>query len=475
MTDAGQDLNAQIDRLAPQFTALADAIWSTPELCYAEHRSVAVQVAALERHGLRVTRDLAGLPTAFSAQTGEAGPVIAFLGEFDALPGLSQKAGLTLPDPVAPGGNGHGCGHNLLGAASMLATVALSSVLAQAGLSARLRYMGCPAEEGGWGKVRMAAAGVFDDVDVAIGWHPGTFNGVRARATLAVANRSYRFHGRAAHAAMAPHAGRSALDAVELMNVGANYLREHMPPDARLHYAITDAGGPSPAVVQAGAEVLYMIRAPELDELHALVDRVDDIARGAALMTGTRLEITCRGGAANVLPNATLCAVMHQVMHDLGPLEFTASETDLAHRFRATLGDLATADRRAALQPDALLPAGQGQVPLHRGLRPWDGQMAQGSGSTDVGDVSWIVPVVECATATWAAGTPSHSWQAVAQGCSGAAHRAMVRAAAVMAQTALRLIARADLIAAARAEQVQRRGGRSYLPMLPNDAELERK
>lgn len=470
MKEARQQLDAELARLAPEFTALADAIWATPELCYAEHRSAAAQIALLERHGLAVTRDLAGLPTAFSAETGGEGPVIAFLGEFDALPGLSQKAGLTRPEPAEPGGNGHGCGHNLLGAASMLAMVALAGVLREQGLSARLRYMGCPAEEGGWGKVRMVAAGAFDDAALAIGWHPGTFNGVRARTTLAVANRSYRFHGRAAHAAMAPQLGRSALDAVELMNVGANYLREHMPPDARLHYAITDAGGPSPAVVQAGAAVLYMIRAPELDDLHDLVARVDDVARGAALMTGTRLEITGQGGAANVLPNATLCAVMQQAMHDLGPLEFTGAETDFAHRIRKTLGDTGAADRRARHQPDALLPAGEGQVPLHRGLRPWDGQMAQGSGSTDVGDVSWIIPVVECATATWAAGTPGHSWQVVAQGCCPAAHRAMIRAANVMARTALELIARPDLIAEARAEHTRRRDARPYHPMLPDAA-----
>ncbi len=461
-------LGAEVARLLPGFCDLAERIWATPELCYAEHRSAAAQIEAIGAQGFRVTRDLAGLPTAFAAERGDAGPVIAFLGEFDALPGLSQKAGLARPEPVVDGGNGHGCGHNLLGAASMLAATALANVLAETGLAARVRYYGCPAEEGGWGKVRMVAAGAFEDASLAIGWHPGAFNGVRARATLAVANRSYRFLGRAAHAAMAPQNGRSALDAVELMNVGANFLREHMPPEARLHYAITDAGGAAPAVVQARAEALYLIRAPELDDLQALVARVDDIARGAALMTGTTVQIIGQGGAANILPNAVLCGVMHEAMQALGALDFTPEELAFAEDIRASLGDLSAANRRAASEPDLFFPPGEGQLPIHRGLRPYDGRMAQGTGSTDVGDVSWQVPVVECATATWAAGTPSHSWQVVAQGCSSAAYRAMGRAALVMARTGLALIQNPSRIEAAQAELVQRRAGRAYAPDLPD-------
>lgn len=458
-------LEAALARLAPDFMALADAIWATPELCYAEHRSAAAQIGLLEGRGARITRDLAGLETAFAAEWGAGGPLIAFLGEFDALPGLSQRAGIARPEPVAAGAPGHGCGHNLLGAGSMLAAAALAQALAREGVAARIRYYGCPAEEGGWGKVRMVAAGAFADADVAIGWHPGTFNGVRARATLAVANRRYVFTGRAAHAAMAPEQGRSALDGVEMMNIGANFLREHMPPAARLHYAITDAGGASPAVVQARAEVLYMIRAPELDAVQDLVARVDDIARGAALISGTEVAILPEGGAANVLPNAVLCAVMQAVMADLGPLRFTPEERGFAQAIRDTLREAGDAGGRAQAAPDALLAPGEGRLPLHEGLRPWDGQMAQGAGSTDVGDVSWHLPVVECATATWAAGTPSHSWQAVAQGCSPAAHRATIRAAAVMARTGLALIRAPERIAQAREELALRRAGRSYAPV----------
>lgn len=456
-------LEAILSRLAPDFMALADAIWATPELCYAEHRSAAAQIALLAGQGARITRDLAGLATAFSADWGGGGPLIAFLGEFDALPGLSQRAGIARPEPLEAGGPGHGCGHNLLGAGSMLAAAGLARLLADGGIPARIRYYGCPAEEGGWGKVRMVAAGAFDGVDAAIGWHPGTFNGVRARSTLAVANRRYLFTGRAAHAAMAPDQGRSALDGVEMMNIGTNFLREHMPSTARLHYAITDAGGASPAVVQARAEVLYMIRAPELDAVQDLVARVDDIARGAALITGTGVEIRPEGGAANVLPNAALCGVMQAVMAELGPLCFSAEERAFAQAIRDSLG-LAD-DGRAGLQADALLAPGAGRLPLHEGLRVWDGRMAQGMGSTDVGDVSWQVPVVECATATWAAGTPSHSWQVVAQGCSPAAHRATLRAAAVMAGTALALIRAPEAIRQAREELALHRAGRAYAPV----------
>lgn len=458
-------LAAEIARLAPAFEAVADQIWATPELCFAEHRSAALQQDVMAAHGFRITPALGGLETAFAAEWGDDGPVIAFLGEFDALPGLSQVAGAARQQALEPDGNGHGCGHNLLGAGSMLAATALARAIQQAGLRARIRYYGCPAEEGGWGKGIMVRAGAFDDADVAVGWHPGTFNGVRARSTLAVVNRAYQFRGTAAHAAMAPHLGRSALDAVELMNIGANFLREHVPPDVRLHYAITDAGGAAPAVVQARASVLYMIRAAELDDLHGLVARVDDLARGAALMTGTEVEFVSQGGASNVLPNAVLCNVMHNVMRRLGRLDFSPGEHAFAEDIRASLADRATIDRRARTDQDALVPPDDGRLPLHEGLRPFDGRMTQGTGSTDVGDVSWIVPTVECATATWAVGTPSHSWQVVAQGCSPAAHRAMVRAALAMAGTALELIDDPSLIAEARKEHLGRRDGRPYVSL----------
>ncbi len=240
---------------AELFTALSDRVWATPELNYAEWASAEAHRAALDAQGFRVTTGVAGLPTAMMGEAGQGGPVIAILGEFDALPGLSQEAGTTREQPVERGGNGHGRGHNLLGAGSLAAATAVKDWLTVTGLPGRVRYYGCPAEEGGSAKGFMVRAGVFDDVDIAVSWHPAPFAGVNRPVSLACNEIDFQFFGRSAHAAAAPHLGRSALDAVELMNVGVNYLREHIPPTARIHYALIDAGGMAPNVVQARATV----------------------------------------------------------------------------------------------------------------------------------------------------------------------------------------------------------------------------
>lgn len=256
-----------VDAKKGLFEQLSDQVWDTPELCYTEFRSCAEHTALLELQGFRVTKNVAGIPTAVVGEAGEDGPVVAILGEYDALPGLSQEAGVAEAKPLPGDGHGHGCGHNLLGAASMLAATAVKDYLATRGIKGRVRYYGCPAEEGGAAKGFMARAGVFSDVDVAISWHPAAFSGVNEAISLANTRIDFTFHGRAAHAAAAPHLGRSALDAVELMNVGVNYMREHMPSDARVHYALLDAGGIAPNVVQARAKVRYLIRASDLPEL----------------------------------------------------------------------------------------------------------------------------------------------------------------------------------------------------------------
>src|SRR5580704_11710631 len=239
--------------------ALSDRVWATPELCYTEIRSAAEHKAELERHGFRIAQGIAGIPTAMIGEAGDGGPVIAILGEYDALPGLSQESGVTEHRPLQNGGNGHGCGHNLLGAGAMLAAVAVKDWLAARGIKGRVRYYGCPAEEGGAAKAFMVREGAFDDVDIAITWHPSAFCEVADAVSLANTRIDFTFAGRASHAAAAPHLGRSALDAVELMNVGVNYMREHMPSDARIHYAVLDAGGIAPNVVQATAKVRYSI------------------------------------------------------------------------------------------------------------------------------------------------------------------------------------------------------------------------
>ena len=289
-----------VDAQKDDFEALSDRVWGMPELCYGEFRSCAEHTAMLEKHGFRVTQNVVGIPTAMMGEAGEDGPVIAILGEYDALPGLSQEAGVAEPRPLPGDGYGHGCGHNLLGSASLLAATAVKDYLAAHGIKGRVRYYGCPAEEGGAAKGFMVRDGAFSDVDVAISWHPGAFSGVIEAVWLANMHIDFTFHGRAAHAAAAPHLGRSALDAVELMNIGVNYMREHMPSDARVHYALLDAGGIAPNVVQARAKVSYMIRARDLPELTRLTERVRKIADGAALMSETRVEIA--GGQRDVEP-----------------------------------------------------------------------------------------------------------------------------------------------------------------------------
>jgi aminobenzoyl-glutamate utilization protein B len=304
--DAVAALSAAIEAMAPDFTTISDSIWDFAELKFEEQQSSALLAKALEDNGFAVRRGVAGMETAFIGEAGSGAPVIAFLGEFDALAGMSQLAGIAEAKPAVDGATGHGCGHNLLGVGSLMAAIALSRHLKTHNLPGTVRYYGCPGEEGGSGKTFMVRAGLFDDVDTALTWHPAPFNGVRSTNNLAVLEYFYRFKGIAAHAANAAHLGRSALDAVELMNVGVNFLREHMPQDCRVHYAITDTGGKAANVVQAKAEVLYLIRAPEMAQALALAARVEKVARGAAMMTETEVEIVFDTASTNLLPNLTL-------------------------------------------------------------------------------------------------------------------------------------------------------------------------
>src|SRR5215475_13423820 len=326
-----------VDAKKGLFEQLSDQVWDTPELCYTEFRSCAEHTALLERQGFRVTKNVAGIPTAVMGEAGEGGPVVAILGEYDALPGLGQEAGVAEVRPLPGDGHGHGCGHNLLGAASMLAATAVKDYLAAHGIKGRVRYYGCPAEEGGAAKGFMARAGVFSDVDVAISWHPAAFSGVNDAISLANTRIDFTFHGRAAHAAAAPHLGRSALDAVELMNVGVNYMREHMPSDARVHYALLDADGIAPNVVQARAKVRYMIRARDLPGMNELVERVHKIAQGAALMTETKVEMKIISAVSNILHNTPLEVALHRIMEELGPPHFDDADKDYAAKNEAAL------------------------------------------------------------------------------------------------------------------------------------------
>jgi aminobenzoyl-glutamate utilization protein B len=453
-----------VDTKKEPFEALSDRIWGMPELQYAEHRSVAEHINELEREGFRITRNLADIPTAVMGEAGEGGPVIAFLGEYDALPGLSQEAGVAEPRPVEPNGNGHGCGHNLLGSAALLAASALKDWLASNKIPGRVRYYGCPAEEGGAAKAFMVRAGAFDDVDIAITWHPSAFCEVAEPVSLANARLDFKFTGRASHAAAAPHLGRSALDAVELMNVGVNYMREHMPSDARIHYALLDAGGIAPNVVQASAKVRYLIRARELPELKPLIERVKKIAQGAALMTETAVEVKVISGVSNLLGNRPLEEAMQQCFERLGPVPYDDMDRAFARKIQATLTDedILTACRRAGVQ--------KSDAPLCDLVVPLDAKRAPLVGSTDVGDVSWVVPTVQAHCSTYAIGTPGHSWQLTAQGKTPAAKKGMVHVAKVMASTAVAALTDPTLIARAKADLAARTKDTPYDSPIPADA-----
>jgi aminobenzoyl-glutamate utilization protein B len=452
------------DARKDDYVLLSDRIWEIPELAYTEHESCAEHVAMLEKEGFRVTRNVAGIPTAVMGEAGEDGPVIAILGEYDALPGLSQEAGVAEPRPLPGNGYGHGCGHNLLGSASLLAAAAVKEYLEKNNIPGRVRYYGCPAEEGGAAKGFMVRAGAFRDVDIAISWHPAAFSGVNEAVSLANTRIDFTFHGRASHAAAAPHLGRSALDAVELMSVGVNYMREHMPSDARVHSAILDAGGIAPNVVQARAKVRYLIRAADLPALLRLKERVLKIAEGAALMTETRVEHRVISAVSNLLGSAPLEKAMHDNLMRLGPPPFDEQDRAFAAEIQATLSeeDIESAFRRVGV------PVRTG-VPLCDQIVPLDATGAKMVGSTDVGDVSWVVPTVQARGATYAIGTPGHSWQLTAQGKTPAAHKGMVHVAKVMAGTAIDVIKDDTLLVRAKADHAARTKDTPYICPIPPD------
>jgi aminobenzoyl-glutamate utilization protein B len=461
--DNRSDIWRGIDAIKPRFIALSDNVWGMPEVCYTEARSCAEHLAELRHQGFRITENVAGIPTALMGEWGEGGPVIAFLGEYDALPGLSQEAGVAEPRPVESGGHGHGCGHNLLGSAALLAATAVKDWLADHKVPGRVRYYGCPAEEGGAAKAFMVRDGAFDDVDIAITWHPNSFWEVAVTPSLANTRADFVFTGRTSHAAASPHLGRSALDAVELMNVGVNYMREHMPSDARIHYAVLETGGIAPNVVQAHARVRYSIRARDLPGMNELVERVHKVAQGAALMTETQVEMRIVSAVSNILLNTPLDETLHRIMEELGPPHFDTEDQDFARKIRATLTekDIASVYHAIGMDPT--------DRPLADFLVPLDAKRNPLVGSTDVGDVSWVVPTAQVHAPTVAIGTPFHTWQVVAQGKSPAAHKAMVQAAKAMARLGVEALTQPALIAAAKADLSKRTARTPYVSPLPDD------
>lgn len=450
-----------IEQNKARLTALSDAIWGFAEVGLHETRSAAAQADFLEREGFSVQRGTPGLPTALVATYGSGKPIIGFLGEYDCLTGVSQK---TVPyrEPVCAGGPGHGCGHNLLGVGALGAAAALAREIAAGNAAGTVRYYGCPAEDSASGKVFMAKHGVFNDLDAALTWHPGTFNTVRWGSNLANNSVRFTFHGRTSHAAASPHMGISALDAVELMNIGVNYLREHVIQEARLHYVITK-GGDQPNVVPALAEVWYYVRAPHRSDVEEIYQRVIKIAEGAALMTGATFTLTFVKGVHEVLHNAVLCEVLEESLSQAGPPQFSAADA----AFAAEIEKSFTPGQKAASMRSGGVPPELWDITLHDGIAPAFNKGVISAGSTDVAEVSWICPTGEISAATWTAGTAAHSWQATAQSGMSIGHQGMLTAARTLAIAGFKLLTNPALLQRAREQFVRDTGGRPYVSPLP--------
>ena len=450
--------------------ALAKEIWNYAELSYEEVRSAAALMEALKKEGFAIEEGIAGIPTAFTAtfQSGSGKPVVGFLAEYDALAGLSQKAGCPVQEAVEPGGAGHGCGHNLLGAGCYAAAVALKDYLVKESKDGTVIFFGCPAEEGAGAKQFIARAGYFDNVDFAYTWHPETINEVGSKGSVAIMGANFTFNGVAAHAGAEPHLGRSALDAVELMNVGCNYLREHMIDAARIHYAYSDAGGSAPNVVQSCAVIKYEVRAPKVSQVQELFTRVVDVAKGAALMTGTKMQYEITMAFSDYTANRTLGAVVDQCFRELGAPDWTEEDYDLAAGFLRTYPRSTMAGIREKLgaffAPEELDKALE--KPLDSMVHPFNPkETGYNSGSTDVGDVGYATPTVMFHVATACLGNVGHSWQNTAFACSGIGMKGMLRAAEVMTLSAIRTMAQPELIRKAKEELIRKNGGKYRCPL----------
>ena len=425
-----------------QYVDVATNIWNLAELGYKEGKSANLLQSMLKEEGFTIETGVAGIPTAFTATFGSGSPVIGVLGEYDALPGFSQDA-VPFKKELAGNTNGHACGHHLFGSASAAAAIAVKNWLKTTGRKGTIRFYGTPAEEGGAGKVYMVRAGLFQDVDAVIHWHPGDDNNANPISSLSNKSAKFRFRGVASHAAASPERGRSALDAVEALNYMVNMMREHIPEKSRVHYVIT-RGGEAPNVVPAFAEVYYYIRHPEMDVVKDLFNRVTKAAEGAALGTGTTMDYEVIHGVYNLLPNQILSTNLYENLKTVGGVNYDKTEEDFALKIFPSL------NRKDVNISDAAL------------VKPYADQSDEAFGSTDVGDISWLVPTAGISSATWVPGTAAHSWQAVAAGGMSIGHKGMMVAAKTMALTIMDCLVSTEMLKNAKLELLKRRGGDQF-------------
>lgn len=446
---------------------LAKKIWDNPELKFNEKVSSKLQIDFMKSQGFMIRENLAEIPTAFSAIWGSSGPKIAFLGEFDALSGMSQKADLFHKESIITGAPGHGCGHHLLGVGSMEAAIKLKNYIIENDIEATVVYFGCPGEEGGSGKAFMVKQGVFNDIDIALTWHPFNHNHVITGSTLSNIQCYVSYKGISSHAASSPHLGRSALDALELTNIGVQFLREHMEDTDRIHYSIIDSGSKSPNVVQSYAKGLYLIRSRNNESVLSLFERFKDIVRGSALIAGVDYNIEFDKSCSNVIPNRTLEELLYTAFLEAGPCRYTEDEKKYANGFKQNFPNV-NFKNQSVMQMTEDYQKELNYMknnPLDEKILEYNFNNSIMMGSSDVGDVSNIVPTAQISVACFAFGTIGHSWEEVAQGKSSIAMKGMHKASEVLYLTAVKLLQNTDIIKQAKKELSERTHNKFISPV----------
>jgi aminobenzoyl-glutamate utilization protein B len=467
MTDL-EFINQAINSKENMILDISNKIWNYAELPYEETKSAALLCEVLGKEGFTVIEGVADMPTAFIASFGSGKPVIGFLGEYDALDILSQEGGNPIKKPITKGGSGHGCGHNCLGTGSLAAALAVKEYLIENKKPGTVIYFGCPAEEGAGSKQFMARAGIFDGVDFVYTWHPATINEVQSDRSVSIMGANFEFKGLTAHAGATPHLGRSALDAAELMNIGVNYLREHMIDQARIHYAYVDAGGTAPNVVQDHTLIKYEVRSPKVKQVKELFERVVNVARGAALMTGTTMNYEITMAFSDYITNKALAPIANECLQEVGAPEWEEGDYALAKAYLSSYDETTM----ASIKDIIVETYGEHQLenilnkPLDSVIHSYvERNTSYRSGSTDVGDVCYTVPTLNFHVATACIGNVGHTWQMTGQACSSIANKGLITAAKAMALAAIRTMFRPEVIEKAKQIVLKQNGGAYECPL----------